>query len=168
MTIDSNEAKSKEIFSRIPATDPSAYFAARVAARASEKPAREVVLWRWIAACSMAAVVALVTYIQFQPKQDVLYTYEPYVIQVDFTEQEIKLVESAEINLPEGVSFVSKNHAVKELRSLKLPVDAKSGRLPFVVVSELAGSVPLEIRMYNSQDQLIDTKTLTLHFGRKG
>lgn len=168
MSYDQNEQKSKEIFSQVSAAEPSSFFAARVTARATSKPAREVVLWRWIAACSLAAVLALVTYIQVQPKQDLLFTYEPYVIQVDFTEQEIKLVESAEVTLPEGVSFVSKNKAVKELRSLKLPVDTQTGRLPFVVVSELSGSVPLQIRMYNSQDELIDTKTLTLHFGRKG
>ncbi len=166
---DQFEAKSKAIFSKLPQAEPSAFFAARVAARAVKGTSREVWIWRWIAALSVAAVVGLTSYIQLQPKQDLLFTYEPYVIQVDFNESEILLVDSAEIELPEGVAFVSKNEAVKSLKTLRLPVtDRAKGRLPFVVVSERAGAIPLQVKMYNANNELIQTKTLTLHFGKKG
>jgi len=166
---DQFESQSKAIFSRLPEAQPSPYFAARVAARAGSGKSRELMVWRWVAALSIAAVIALTSYIQLQPKQDVLYTFQPYTIQVDFNESEIKLADSAEIELPEGVSFVSKNEAVKSLRSLRLPVGGrKDGKLPFVLVSEREGSMDLQVRMYNSADELIQTKTLTLHFGKKG
>lgn len=169
MSQDQFESQSKAIFSRLPEAQPSPYFAARVAARAGSGNSRELMVWRWVAALSVAAVVALTSYIQFQPKQDLLYTYEPYVIQVDFNESELKLADSAEIELPDGVSFVSKNEAVKSLRSLRLPVaERKDGKLPFVLVSEREGSMALQVRMYNADDELIQTKTLTLHFGKKG
>lgn len=149
--------------------EPSPYFAARVAARSKAGASRELVIWRWVAALSVAAVVALTSYIQLQPKHDLLYTYEPYVIQVDFNESELKLADSAEIELPDGVSFVSKNEAVKSMRSLRLPVSArKDGKLPFVLVSERSGMLPVQVRMYGANDELIATKTLTLRFERKG
>ena len=169
MSQDQFETKSKAIFSRLPQAEPSAFFAARVSARATKGTSREVWLWRWVAAVSLAAVIGLTSYIQLQPKQDLLFTYEPYVIQVDFNESEILLVDSAEIELPEGVTFVSKNQAVKNMKSLRLPLSARSrGRLPFVVISERAGDIPLQVKMYNADDELIHTKTLTLHFEKKG
>lgn len=168
MSFDQFETQSKAIFKSLPQAEPSPFFAARVAARSGIGRSRELMLMRWIAAVSFTAVVALVFFIQLQPKPDVLFTYQPYVIQVDFNPEEIKLVESAEVELPEGVSFVSKNEVVKSLRSLRLPVaNVKDGKLPFVVVSERSGSVPLIVRMYNASDELVQTKTLTLQFGGK-
>ncbi len=166
MQSDQFENQTKAIFKALPDIEPSPFFAARVAAKIGAGRPKELILMRWVAAVSFTAVVALVSFIQFQPKQDVLFTYQPYVIQVDFNAEEIKLVESAEVELPEGVSFVSKNEAVKSLRSLRLPVaNVKNGKLPFVVVSMRSGNVPLQIRMYNSNDELVQTKTLTLQFG---
>lgn len=168
MQFDQFENQTKAIFKALPDVEPSPYFAARVAAKSGVGRSKELILMRWVAAMSFAAVVALVAFIQTQPKQDVLYTYQPYVIQVDFTESEIKMVESAEVELPDGVTFVSKNQAVKSLRSLRLPVaNVKDGKLPFVVVSERSGNIPLMIRMYNANDELVQTKTLTLQFGGK-
>lgn len=169
MNQDSFETQSKAIFSRLPQVEPSPYLAGRVVAHLGKKPSREVWILRWVAALSVAAVIGLTTYIQIKPSQDLLFTYEPYVIQVDFNSQELKMVQSAEITLPDGVSFVSKNEAVKSLRSMRLPVSGrKDGKLPFVLVSERSGELPVEVRMYGENDELIQTKTLTLHFGKKG
>lgn len=150
--------------------EPSPYFAARVAAQTGAVKSKELIFMRWIAAVSFSAVVALVAYIQLSPKPDVLFTYQPYVIQVDFNADEIKLADSAEVELPEGVRFESKNESVKALRSLRLPLtNVKDGKLPFVVVSEREGQIPLRILMYNSDNQLVQTKTLTLNFdGKQG
>ncbi len=168
VSFDQFETQSKAIFKSLPQAEPSPYLAARITAKSGIGRSRELVIMRWIAAVSFTAVVALVSFIQIQPKADVLYTYQPYVIQVDFNQEEIKLVESAEVELPEGVNFVSKNEAVKSLRSLRLPVaNVKDGKLPFVVVSERSGRIPLMIRMYNANDELVQTKTLTLQFGGK-
>lgn len=168
MQIDSFETQTKAIFKALPEMEPSPYFAARVAAKSAGSKSKELIVMRWVAALSLAAVVALVTFIQVQPKPDVLFTYQPYVIQVDFNAQEMKLADSAEVELPKGVSFVSKNEAVKSLRTLRLPVaHVKNGKLPFVVVSERSGSIPLLIRVYNANDELVQTKTLTLQFGGK-
>lgn len=169
MKRDDFDNQSKAIFAQLPEAKPSPYFAARVAARAKTSPNRELTLWRWVAALSITVVIALGSYIQFKPQQDLLYTYEPYVIQVDFNAAELKLAESAEIELPDGVSFVSKNDAIKALRSMRLKVNGrKDGKLPFVLVSEREGSLALRVRMYNAEDELVQTKTLTLNFGKKG
>ena len=161
---DQNETQSKEIFRQVGDVQPGTFFAARVAAKA-KSPSREVWLLRLVTAFSLAAVIGLSSYIYMQSQKDVLVAYEPYVIQVDFNSKELKLAASAEVALPEGINFVSKNEAVKSLRTLKLPVSQeKRGRLPFVVVSERDGHFPLEIKMFDSNDQLIGTKTITLHF----
>lgn len=168
MSFDQFESKSKAAFKSLPDVEPSPYFAARVAAKSGIGRSRELVVMRWLAAISFTAVIALVSYIQLQPKPDVLFTYQPYVIQVDFNPEEILLVESAEVELPDGVRFVSKNEAVKSMRSLRLPLSGvKNGKLPFVVVSERSGRIPLMIRMYDENDVLVQTKTMTLEFGGK-
>lgn len=168
MSQDQFEQQSKAIFQRLPEVEPSAFFAAKISARIQPK-SREIMIWRWVAALSVAAVIGLTSYIQLQPKQDLLYTFEPYVMQVDFNEAELKLVESAEIQLPEGVTFVSKNEAVTAMRSLKLPISGtKNGKLPFVLMSKLPGTLPVEVKMYDAGDNLIQTKTLTLNFGFRG
>lgn len=169
MSSDQFESQSKAIFKGLPAAAPSPFFAARVVANLKPKASRELTLWRWVAALSLAAVVGLATYMQMQTKHDLLYTFEPYVMQVDFNASELKLVESAEIQLPEGVTFVSKNESIKSLRSLKLPISGtKNGKLPFVLMSNRTGELPVEIKMYDAQDALIQTKTVILNFEARG
>lgn len=168
MSFDQFESQSKAIFKSLPDVEASPFFAAKVVAHSGVGRSRELVVMRWLAAVSFTAVVALVSYIQLQPKPDVLFTYQPYVIQVDFNPEEVLLVDSAEVELPEGVSFVSKNEAIKAMRSLRLPLtNIKDGKLPFVVVSQRSGRLPLMIRMYNENDELVQTKTMTLEFGGK-
>jgi len=165
------EKKSKAIFSRVETGLPPMFLAGRVLARTQERKriTQEMWLWRWVACLSFFAFVGVVAFHQYQPKSETLFAFQPYVIHVDLDEADMKLAESAEVELPEGVSFVSKNQVVKSMRSLRLPVSAvKDGRsrLPFVVLSERSGSMPLQVRIYNSDDQLIQTKTLTLNFRR--
>jgi hypothetical protein len=105
---------------------------------------------------------------QFPSHKEALFAYQPYVIHVSLDEDEVKLAASAEVELPPGVTFVSKSAEIQALRSLKLPVEAQEGRsrLPFVVKSDRAGTLPLKFRIYDSNDKLLQTKTLTLHFVR--
>lgn len=164
---DQNETKSREIFRQVGDLQPSAFFAARVSTKAMQ-PSREVWFLRLVSALSVAAVIGLSSYIYLQSQKDVLVTYEPYVIQVDFNSRELKMAASAEVSLPDGIRFASRNEKIQSLRSLRLPVSQdKQGRLPFVVVSERDGHFPLEVKMYDGNDQLIGTKTITLHFEKK-
>lgn len=167
------ETESKAIFSRVEKAVPPPFLAGRVLARALERKrtSLEVVVLRWVAGLSFVAVLGLVTHLQMNKSagKEILFASQPYVIHVDLNDAELKLAQSAEVELPEGVSFVSKNKVVKELRRLKLPVSqVKEGRsrLPFVVLSDREGTMPLQVRIYDENDELIQTRTLTLHFAK--
>jgi hypothetical protein len=164
------EIKSKAIFKALPAVDASPYLAGRVLALHQERQShrKQVLLWRWVAAFSFTVLVAFVSVMQLPSHKEALFAYQPYVIHVNLDEQELKMAASAEVELPAGVSFVSMSAEVQALRSLKLAVDGHEGRsrLPFVVKSDRTGTMPLQVRIYDSNDKLLQTKTLTLHFVR--
>lgn len=161
------ESQSKAIFQRLGPVDAPPYLARRVAARAQERTrtVREVRVWRWVAALSITAVLAITAVFRLQPKEQVFYTMKPYVMQIGL--EDVQLADSAEIDLPDGLRFVSSNEDIQAARSLRLPVtinkEGKS-RLPFVVRSEKSGQASLQVRIYDSEDNLITTKTLNLNF----
>lgn len=167
------ERQVKAIFGGVKPVAPSSFFSARVVARFQARKAdrKEAGFWRWIAAGSLTAALALTLYVRFQPKnENHLVAFEPYVIHVNLDEIDTQIAASAEVELPEGVSFVSKNEEIKTLRSLRLPISgAKEGRsrLPFVVQSDRAGTLPLQVRIYDADDELIETKTMALEFVAK-
>lgn len=171
------ETESKAIFSRVEMVVPPPFLAGRTLARAleSKRTSKEVLVWRWVASLSFFALVGWITFTQFQPSKsnEALFAYQPYVIHVDLNENDLKFAQSAEVELPEGVNFVSKDEVVKSMRKLKLPISASQAgrsRLPFVVLADRTGKLPLQVHIYDSDDRLIETKTLTLTFaeGKKG
>ncbi|MGE4131517.1 MAG: hypothetical protein AB7F86_07745 [Bdellovibrionales bacterium] len=169
-----DEAKVKEVLGRVPEQGPSPFFAARVVARAGlgekSSAAKEVWIWKWIAGISLTAALALVVALKVQSPstpQEMLFTYQPYVIQVDFEAEDTGLVASAEVILPEGVSFVSKNKVVRSLRQLRLPIsDLKDGKLPFVLVAEKEGEFAVLVKMYGESDEVVRTKVMNFHFAQ--
>jgi hypothetical protein len=169
------ENQSRLFFQGLKPVQPSPYFAARVAAnlKSRKQATRQLRLWKWLSALSFTAVIGLVIMLTSRPKPDVLFAYQPYVIQVKLDESDIQLASRAEVELPEGVNFVSRNQVVRSLRSLSLPLHSKRTgihKLPFVILSTKAGSFAVRIRLYDSSKHLIDTKTMNLRFAgeRKG
>lgn len=163
------ETESKAVFARLPKLEPSPYLAGRILAvsREHQRTRTQLRWWRLVATVSVTAMICLAIGLRVQKKETTLLAFQPYVIHVTLDEAEVKLAASAEIELPEGVHFVSKDEEIKNLRRLKLPVGEMGegrSRLPFVVSSDREGSMPLQVRIFNSQDQVIQTKTLTLHF----
>lgn len=166
------EQKSKQVFQGLAPIEPSPYFSARVLAHTPEsgRLRKEVLFWRWVGALSVTAMICLTVYSGFLKTQSepskALLAFKPYVIHVDLDQSEVLMASSAELVLPEGLSFYSKDDEVKALRSLKLPLTSKKqgGRLPFVVVSSRAGHLPLQVRLYDENDRLIETKTMNVEF----
>lgn len=171
--VDQNETDSKAVFSRIPAVTAPPYLAARVLALYQERRKHRSQLWIWrlAAAASLTAAIALVTVMHAPSQKETLFADQAYVIHVNLDDAEMQVAASAEVELPAGVTFVSKNEEVRALRQLRLPVAAVNAtdgrsRLPFVVKSDRSGTMPLQVRIYDADDKLIQTKTLTLHFER--
>lgn len=166
------EKQSKTVFQGLPQVEPSPFFAARVVARTQESSGlrKEVLFWRWVGALSVTAMICLTVYTNFAKNKvessAALLAFKPYVINVDLDQSEILTAATAELILPEGLEFYSKNQDVKSLRSLRLPMPSKQqgGRLPFVVVSSRSGSMPLKIHFYDQDGQLIQTKMMNVEF----
>jgi hypothetical protein len=163
------ETQSKAIFKRLEAVEAPPYLARRVVAKAQERKRgfREIHVWRWVAALSFTAAIALTVVLNQRPKEEQLFALKPYVIHVNLEQADMQLADSAEVELPDGVTFVSKNEEIKTARKLRLPVTQQSkdhSRLPFVVLSEHAGTVAVTVRIFDANDQLIRTKTLNLNF----
>ena len=161
------ETQSKEVFGRLNTVEAPPYLARRVVARSQERSrtVREVRVWRWVAALSVTAVLAITVALRTQHKAETFYTMKPYVLQVGL--EDLRLADSAEIDLPDGLTFVSANEDIQTARTLRLPVSLnKEGkpRLPFVVRSEKSGQAAVQVRIYDSEDRLIQTKTLNLSF----
>lgn len=166
--MDQFETQSKGIFKALPEVEPAPFFASRVLARLESPKSREVLIWRWVGALSLMVVLAMFIYIQKRPSSEVLFTYQPYVIQVDFNDKELALVATAEVELPEGVYFVSKNQVVRTAQRLRLPVTKlKQGRLPFVVVAEQSGSKTVQVRIYGTDEKLLNVKTVNIQFNEQ-
>lgn len=164
--MDQQEQQSQKIFRSIGPVQAPPYMVTRVMAELKQPNRRELWVWRALTATAFAAVVALVGYIQLHaPSQSVFFTSQPYVIQMDVSEFDQAVAVSAEIELPDGVNFVSKSVAVHELRSLRMPLaNVKNGKLPFVLVSERAGSMLVKVRLYDSADKLLAEKQMLLEF----
>ena len=166
------ERDAKAIFARLPAVEAPPFLAGRVLALTLEgrRGRKEVLLWRWVAALSCTAMLAYFVVLHAPTSRESLLADTSYVIHLNLDDAEMRLASSAEVELPDGVEFVSSDAAVRGLRRLRLPVDAADvgrNRLPFVVMSNRAGTLPLQVRIYNANDELIQTKILTLHFERR-
>lgn len=173
-----NEKQSREIFGRLSQDiQPSPFLAGRVTALALERRRvqQQLMWWRRLALISVSTVAILVAVVavrpsspSFAPAKEELFALQPYVIHVNLAEAGAEMAASAEVELPDGVQFVAKDEQIKSLRRLKLPVAAVDGsqrtRLPFVVRSERTGQLALQVRLYDANDKLIQSKTLTLNF----
>lgn len=169
--MDSNELKIKEILGRLKPVEPSPFFASRVVARAqdSEKSLSQLRFWKWFGTASFTVALAMAVFVKTRPQVDALVAFKPYVIHMDLNEIDMKQAASVEVELPEGVHFVSKNEEIQAAHKLQLPLSAMQpgrSRLPFVVLSERVGQLPLQIHIYNADDKLVQSKTMMLTFSQ--
>lgn len=174
------ETKTKQAFGpmRDSPVEAPPFMKSRIMARLDEKSrlSRQVRLWKWATglatgACAITAVVALGPW-RTQPTQGsaAYLAMRPYVIHVDLGGERLAGARSAEVELPEGVHFVSKTHPeVAELRSMRLEVpEAFEGRsrLPFVVTSDKEGLARLKLKIFDDGDQLLQERVLSVRFAQ--
>ena len=168
------EADSKAIFARVRAQEPSPFMKRRILANLDKEPRKgfsEVWFWRFVSGVSLtvAAMAMIFNMRQVQQQDDAgLVAMKPYVIHVDLSGQPLEQARIAQIELPEGVHFVSKKHPeVSKMRSMRMPVPAASSgrsRLPFVVSSDRPGTQEVVLKILDENDQVIQTRTLTVSF----
>lgn len=145
----------------------------RVMAHIAETQGLQRKIWFWRALSSFA-VLALVVVVSLQyiskiPAPANALASQTYVIHVDFNETDKEIVAQAEIELPDGVHFVSKNPAAKELRRLKLPIAidaAGRAKLPFVLQSDRAGEKAIVLRLLDREDRLVRNQVLQFRFAQ--
>lgn len=135
---------------------------------------REVWIWRWLALTSTALCAAVIWWHTALEKRnsaalaDAFTVQQNYVIQIDLGGERLKDARLAEVELPDGVHFVSKSHPeVAELREMRLPISEaqmERSRLPFVVSSELSGRKELKLRILDDQGTVIQEKILSVNF----
>jgi hypothetical protein len=174
--MDPNEQTAKKVLGTLKEVEPSAFFAARVVSRTETQTETlgsqnsQLYFWKWLAAVSFSAALALAIFVQMRPTADTLVAFQPYVIHMDLNEIDMEQAASVEIELPEGVHFVSKNEEIKSAHRLELPLSSLQpgrSRLPFVVLSERTGKMPLQIHIYNADAKLVQSKTMMLTFAQE-
>lgn len=154
--------------------NPSAHMKNRILARLHHAPVRnrvnpEVLFWRWIAGFATAAC-ALMAWMHFLKPvaPSALLAMQPYVIHLDLGGARLAGATSAEVELPNGVRFVSKAHPeVTELRSLRLDLPeeiAGRSRLPFVVQADRPGTQQLKLRIWDQNMNLLQERIVSVKF----
>lgn len=159
--------------------EASPFLKTRVMARIqeNEKSKREVWIWRWLAASSLALCAAVVMWHVQSVKTnsamlaDAFSVQQNYIIQIDLGGERLKDARVAEVELPSGVHFVSKTHPeVAEMRNMRLPISeaqAQRSRLPFVVSSESSGRKELKLRIFDEVGTVIQERILSVNFVAK-
>jgi len=176
------ETKVKRAFAPLQEASIEAppFMKARIMARMSDQRrlSREVRIWRWIAGLAVTAACAVLVSVQAglwnsstAPAEAASYfAMQPYVIHVDLSGDKLSGAKLAEVELPEGVHFVSKAHPeVEKLRKMRLAVpDGIEGRsrLPFVVSSEKPGLAELKLKIFDESDHLIHERVLSVKFAQ--
>jgi hypothetical protein len=172
---DNDNIRMSEVFKGVRASgiEASQFMKTRVLAqlRQERQFKRKLFMWQFVTAGSLAALVATF-FIGFkmisQIKADA-FTREAYVIHVDFTQNDRQQVAAAEVELPQGVHFVSKS-GVASLHKLRLPVDVKAagrGKLPFVVSADDPGEKRIVVRLLNRDDQVIREQIFNYRFAKQ-
>lgn len=182
--MDSNqfETKVKRAFEplREAPIEAPPFMKARIMARLNDQSrlSREVRIWRWIAGLAVTTAGAVLVSVQSglwksaTPAENSAsyFAMQPYVIHVDLSGDKLSGAKLAEVELPEGVHFVSKTHPeVTQLRKMRLAVpDVMQGRsrLPFVVTSDKPGLAELKLKIFDESDHLIHERVLSVKFAQ--
>ncbi len=174
------EAQMAKIFAPLKQTefDAPPFMKTRIMSRLQAPPAasKEIWLWRTIAGLATAACAVLLLMRNFAPSQTVApeipqhYAMQPYVIHVDLEGDKLPGARVAEVELPDGVHFVSKSHPeIAQVRKMRLNVPAAiSGRsrLPFVVSSDKPGLAELKLKILDEKDLVVHERVLSIKFAQ--
>lgn len=170
------EERVRGIFNKLNKDEltPHPYLKTRILAEseALNDSRKKLNFWRLVSSLALTSLVVIVTLTSFKPKpMNTLALNRPYVIHVNFSEQEVGLVAAAEIVLPKGVHFYSdKNPQVREIRKLRLPVGAQVDgrtRLPFVIVADKASGVrKIQVRLFDNNNNLIKENFIKVNLNR--
>lgn len=174
------ESESRSAFQsmRNAELEPSPFMKSRILARLEEKKSvgwREAWsnawVWRAVSAVAITACAVLIitrTQDTTNSNQGQVYALQPYVIHLDLGGEGLRDAQIAEVELPDGVKFVSKAHPeISELRKLQLPVpDSSTGRsrLPFVVRADRVGVQDLKLKILNEKNEVIEERVLSVNF----
>lgn len=170
-----NENQVREIFASLnkDSLEPHPFLRTRVLAASKElvKARKHVFYWKLVSAFSMACLALTLVYNTYQSPVTTVALNRPYVIHMNFSEEDASYVASAEIMLPKGVSFHSvKNPTISKARSLKLPVNVSADgrtKLPFVVVASGKGDKKILVRLYDKNNNVVKEDFIKVSFNKK-
>lgn len=172
---DKNSIRMSEVFRGVRASGIEApqFMKTRVLAqlRQERQFKRKLFIWKFVTAGSLAVLVAtfLIGFKMISQIKADAFTRQAYVIHVDFTQNDRQEVAAAEVELPQGVHFVSKSN-VGSMHKLRLPVDVKTagpGKLPFVVSADDPGEKKIIVRLLNHDDRVIREQVLNYRFAKQ-
>jgi len=134
----------------------------------------KIKLWKRIALVSTSLCLGLTLFSFYKqtPNEQMLQASIniPYMVKLSINEFQGKF-ESAEISVPDGVTFYSKSYpAIQKQRILELEWENSLGRshLIFVVKGMELGEKKVKVKFYDSQGALISEKTLKIDFRTRG
>lgn len=169
---DVNTKKIESIFREANSAviEPSPYLKTRVLARLREEKARsQVTRWKWVALFGSAFSMMLVAVVMLSLSESpfIANVGKPVLVKVEMENIRTEDVAFAEIILPEGVYFYSSQFPeMNDRRSLTLDWDSKfaSGRLPFVIKSNRAGSGEVLVLLKDRNQIVTGQKKVLIRF----
>lgn len=173
--LNDNSSSLQDLFADLRKVEISApvFMKTRVLAQLREARSlrSKLFFWKAISTFAMTAlvVVLLVTFNLSRQPSPVVVANQVYVIHIDFNQDDQTRVAQAEVELPEGVQFESKRPEIRGLRKLKLPVTIGGvgrAKLPFVLSSASAGEKEIQVRLLDSDNQLIRKQVMKFKFAQ--
>lgn len=177
----SNAGKSlsiDELLSQVKVLDvePSPYLMPRTLAHMDFRSLyqRKIIFWRSL---SVFFSVVLMVFVFYSPLffhkwgETEKVINQAYVLHVDFSQETRETrIAQVEISLPHGLSFVSHQHVVADLKNLRLPFSPDNKgkvRLPFVVQSSTQGSKWIYLKFLDEDNELVKEKKIKVSFAKE-
>ena len=166
---DSNDLNQLFERARQAPLEPPPYMATRVvAALRAQRGGRGLWFWKALSFSSLAVTLVL-SWVVFQSPgaQFEAQIHNPYVVRVELNELSEKQHIEAEIVLPDGVEFYSKNHPqLAEQRSLRLVWNQETGKpfLPFVIKGAENGKKQILVKFFDENNKLISSRQIGIEF----
>ncbi|MCB0384520.1 MAG: hypothetical protein KDD43_03935 [Bdellovibrionales bacterium] len=149
--------------------DPPPYMGTRVvAALRSRGQKKRLWFWQALSFTSLGATLCLAWILfqapgaQFEAQVD-----NPYVVRVELNELSEQQYVEAEIVLPQGVEFYSKNHPeLSAQRTLRLVWNQETGKpfLPFVIKGAEDGKKQILVKFFDESNRMISSRQIAIEF----
>jgi hypothetical protein len=134
----------------------------------SRGPARPS-FWKWLALVSTACSLVLITR-NYYLSQGFVYSAavnQAIAVRVEIEDLKHFDIAHAEIELPDGVHFYSKQHPeVFSEKSVTVAWNQGSGRtrFPIVIKSDISGKKTVRVSFFDSNDKLVATRDVEIRF----